>query len=244
MENWVQQNQNIFNNFNQNWFNFIDTYHITVEEVIDILKKYQWFITPSLSSKFIYEIVKIGKKGGNQRIPINNHFYNYFSSNNFEKLEVIIETWGSDDIFRPRRMKIIKSCLSILQSLEGQVNTSYAIVPTLIPQIDAIQSEFMKQNELCQIGTRWKDIDGNNVSQADFYNSQNFNKILNSAKDIFLNVLYQSTYPGQNLNSPIVFNRHKIMHGNNLNYGTKYNSIRVFLVLDFLAQIVDGDSPI
>ena len=147
-ENWTQKNKTVFNNFNQNWRRFAETYNITVEEAINILKDYQWFITPSLPPKFIFEIVKIGRKIGNQRIPINNHFFEYYSSNNFVNLENLVNKWESDNIFRYKRIDIIKTCFSILKNNENNVNTSFVIIPTLIPQIDAIQTQIYEAKRI------------------------------------------------------------------------------------------------
>jgi len=52
--------------------------------------------------------------------------------------------------------------------------------------------------------------------------------------DIILDVLFAKVYPGESIKTPINFSRHKIMHDEWLDYGTKYNVIRTFLILDFL----------
>jgi len=62
-------------------------------------------------------------------------------------------------------------------------------------------------------------------------------KLLDLANDIFLNILFQRAQPGQPLETPFTFSRHKIMHGEYLRYGRIDNTIRAFLILDFLATL-------
>jgi hypothetical protein len=57
------------------------------------------------------------------------------------------------------------------------------------------------------------------------------------ANNILLDVLFQESYKGRKLATPFNFNRHKILHGENVRYGRKNYLIRAFLVLDFLAHL-------
>ena len=61
--------------------------------------------------------------------------------------------------------------------------------------------------------------------------------MLDLANEIFLNILFQIAYPGKPLKTPFTFNRHKIIHGEYLKYGRIDNTIRAFLILDFLATL-------
>lgn len=55
--------------------------------------------------------------------------------------------------------------------------------------------------------------------------------------DIFLNVLFQKTMPGEDYKTSIHFSRHKILHGENFRYGRKDYTMRCFMILDFLYEI-------
>jgi len=149
----------------------------------------------------------------------------------------MISFWESTGILKHTRYKIIDNCLQILKKSANDINPSYLIVPTLVAQIEGIEHELMLKENLNPVGGRWFDSEENSVNRSQFYAAQDIDIILDSARSILLEVLYQSAYPGSSLNSPINFNRHKIAHGELLNYGTKYNIIRSFLLLDFLIRL-------
>jgi len=238
-QNWVEQNREIFNTYRLYWQTFQERYKITEQEAIQVLRKYKWFITPSLPLTLIFEVVKIGRKKGNQRKAINRLFVDYFSSNNFENLEELVEGWQTNEIFKPR-MKIFRDCVSVMKNAKGKYNPSTIVLPTLIAQIDGIQREFMEQNGLSfdSQKRRWVDKEGNVVDWKKWFKAQTTNQeLLDLANDIFLNILFQKSQPGKPLETPFTFNRHKIMHGEYLKYGRIDNAIRAFLILDFLATL-------
>jgi len=228
-QNWVEQNREIFDTYRRLWQTFQEQYKITEQEAIQILRKYKWFITPSLPLTFIFEVVKIGRRKGNQRKTINRLFIDYFSSNNFENLEKLVDGWETNEIFKPR-MKIFRDCISVMRNAKGKYNPSTIVLPTLIAQIDGIRIEFMNRNGL----SFWtKD----RVWKGWFKGQTPNQKLLDLANDIFLNILFQKSQPGRPLETPFTFNRHKIMHGEYLRYGRIDHTIRAFLILDFLATL-------
>ena len=239
-QNWIDTNNFIFKRYDDFWRNFQKQYKITEQEAIQILKKYKWFITPSLPSYFVYNVVKIGRKRGNQRKNINKLFVDYFCSNDFENLENFLEEWGDISIFKPR-MKIFKDCIYVLKSSKRKTNPSNLLLPTLIAQIDGIQAEFMELNGLAVNSKgRWEDKDGNQITPIKWFKTQTSNKdLLDSSNHIFLNILFQKAYRGEPLETPFTFSRHKIMHGEYLNYGRIDNTIRAFMILDFLATLTN-----
>jgi len=228
-QNWVEQNREIFDTYRRLWQTFQEQYKITEQEAIQILRKYKWFITPSLPLSFIFEVVKIGRRKDNQRKAINRLFIDYFSSNNFENLEKLVDGWETNEIFKPR-MKIFRDCISVMRNAKGKYNPSTIVLPTLIAQIDGIRIEFMNRNGL----SFWtKD----RVWKGWFKGQTPNQKLLDLANDIFLNILFQKSQPGRPLETPFTFNRHKIMHGEYLRYGRIDHTIRAFLILDFLATL-------
>lgn len=231
-QNWVEQNREIFDAYRRFWQTFQKQYQITKQEAIQILRKYKWFITPSLPLTFIFKVVKIGKRNGNQRKAINGLFVDYFSSNNFENLEKLVDGWKTNEIFKPR-IKIFRDCVSVMRNAKGKYNPSTIVLPTLIAQIDGIRREFMEQN-----GLSFNPKKRNVVGWKVWFKGQTSNQeLLDLANDIFLNILFQKSQPGRPLETPFTFNRHKIMHGEYLKYGRIDNTIRAFLISDFLATL-------
>ena len=176
---------------------------------------------------FIFEVVEIGKRKGNQRKAINRLFIDYFSSNNFENLEKLVDGWETNEILKPR-IKIFRDCISVMRNAKGKYNPLTIVLPTLIAQIDGIRIEFMNRSGL----SFWtKD----RVWKGWFKGQTPNQKLLDLANDILLNILFQKSQPGRPLETPFTFNRHKIMHGGYLRYGRIDHTIRAFMILDFLA---------
>lgn len=241
-KNWFSVNSSLLNSFN-NQFSSLQRKNIDLGVVKNILNEYQWFITPSLLEDFVSELVTIGIQEGNQRAAINSLYYSYFSENNFAKLEEMFFRWVSTGLLKDKREKIIQHCIELLKS-SSLINPSYLIVPTLVPQIEGIQTEFMISNGLKRLSeNQWKDDNGQKIFRSEFFDMQcDGMTSLESAKDIFFNVLFESVWHGDPVSYPVTFNRHKIAHGEHINYGTKYNIIRAFLMIDFLMWLYDGNN--
>jgi len=233
---WAKENQSIFDSFRDYWKTFQEQYKITEQEAIKILRKYKWFVSPSLPIAFVSEVVKIGKKRGNRRGEINKLFIIYFCSDKYRKLENLVDGWGTNDIFKPR-MKILKDCIGGLRNAPRGCNPSNYILPSLIAQIDGIQQDYMEKHG-CVKRRKWEDASGEEIDWKDFYkNLTSIQDLDELANEIFLNILFQGSQRGEPLKTPFTFNRHKIIHGEYVKYGRIDNTIRAFLILDFLASL-------
>lgn len=205
-----------------------------------ILIKYQWFVNPEMPMPFIFYLFDLSKKD-NPRQEINQLFFDYFSFNDYEQLKNLVNRWEFSRKFRPGRLKIIKDCLNAIITAKNGKIPSTLIVPTLIAQIDGIQTEFLLKNNFTILRRQFVHTEtGQKMWQKDAWNDtytpENvFSSITN---DIILDVLFATVYPGESIKTPINFSRHKIMHGERLDYGTKYNVIRTFLILDFLNDLL------
>lgn len=248
--NWAAKNRSIFQNYGRLWKKFEEEYKIAEEEAIKCLKKYKWFMTPSLPIDFVYNAVRICKRGGNQTKVMNKLFIGYFLEDEFTELENMVESWKDKEIFKPR-MKILRDCVSTLKSSSSNCNASNLVIPTLITQIDGIQRDFMNENDLKVTRQGLMDSDGNvlvnengdKIYWKDWYgNLTTDDEILDSANDIFLNILFQKSQTGEPLETPFTFSRHKILHGESIRYGRKTNTIRAFLILDFLASLIEDQT--
>jgi hypothetical protein len=240
IQSWTSFNLNILSGFAQFWEDFEVNYHVTEEKAVRVLKKYNWFVSPSVPSSFVYEAVRIGRKKGNQLGAINALFWEYFSENNFENLSLLIEGWSSSPLFTRRRIKIIKDCVSALKDANRRSNPCNVVLPTLIAQIDGALTRYKKQKgfnlstkkpkkHLEELKT-WFEAE---AADQDVLSP----RMLDLANYLFFEILFQSAYHGQPLGNPFTFSRHKIMHGEYLTYGRKDNTVRAFLILDFLAAL-------
>jgi len=213
----------------------------------EYLKRYHWFISPNMDYKIVIDIVNISESDSKDKLKqINHTFINYFLEDNCKQLEDLIEKWRENSLF-DGRIKILQDCVNVIKICNGEnINFSNLVVPTLIAQIEGIQTEFMKQqgltvnrNKICDLeGELKKDENNQDIQFDDFFRElTSHDEFFDAMNDIFLNVLFQRTQPGEDYKSSIHFSRHKILHGENKYYGKKVYTIRCFMILDFLSEL-------
>ena len=136
-------------------------------------------------------------------------------------------------------MKIFRSCVKTLKRAKPKDNPSNVVIPVLIAQIDGIMNEIIKKYNIT--------YDQQNKVHIDIFGNQSksqkeaerkligyLNQYSPEGQYLLLEVLFQKAYPGQSLDIPTTFSRHKILHGEDINYGRKTHTIRAFLILYFL----------
>lgn len=129
-----------------------------------------------------------------------------------------------------------------MKNANGRYNPSNVVIPVLIAQIDGVIIKFMTTKGL-SFNRGWIDEEGEEVNRKKWIKEQTPNNIvLDLANYIVFDVLFQTTWPGKPLKNHSTFNRHKILHGEELRYGKVKNTIRAFLILDFLAYITSKNS--
>ncbi len=205
----------------------------------DFLKKYDWLISPSLPADFSLKVIELKEKGQESQKNIDKLFVEYFSSNNFAAFEELVKNWESNPVFKPR-MKIFQDCISVMKNANGIYNPSNVLLPTLIAQIDGVINKFMMTKGLSfdKKKRAWVDEKGEKITKKKWIKDYIPNDILlNLANDINFDILFQSATIGEPLKNHFTFSRHKILHGEELKYGKIDNTIRAFLILDFLAYI-------
>ena len=131
--------------------------------------------------------------------------------------------------------------------MDDTFNFSSVIVPTLITQIEGVQMNFMEENfhKVDNDGVIWiteqtklKDEHGTKIRLNSYFrNLVEGDEFLEAMNWLFLDILFQTTYPGEPYTEPIHFSRNKILHGENTNYGRKDYASRCFLILDFLSEL-------
>jgi hypothetical protein len=217
-----------------------DRVQIGHPQIIERLNEYQWFLLPEMPLSIAFEVYNLSSMD-KPRQRINKLFFDYFAFDNFKNLKDLVNKWNSDGKFRPGRLKVINDSLNVIINAENNKIPSTLIVPALIAQIDGIQREFLLKNNF---KISWNNFrfegKGEPLNQKQAFKSiyspdDAFSSIIN---EIILDVLFGNVYPGKPLKTPITFNRHKIMHGEHLTGGTKPNTIRLFIILDFLHDLL------
>jgi len=207
-------------------------YKIAEDKAAIILSKYKWLVSPGLPVPIVFELMQIGIKPGRQDKAINKLFFDYFSLNSWLNLEIMAREWKG--LIRKERLDIIKDCIYMLQQTQdNKINQTNVILPTIIAQIEGVWEDYLKGKGVTYTGGK---------DRKDKF--KKFKRIVIPdkldviAENIFLDILFQKSFKGRKLEKPFNFNRHKILHGENIRYGRKDYLIRAFLILDFLAHLV------
>lgn len=227
------------------------------ERLAKILIEYQWLITYSTPESFVSEILSIHEDDNakNKQEAIDKLYLEYFTKDNYQHLERMIKSWKSPLV--DPRMKIILNCFLTFRRAKDDTCAADVIIPTLLTQIDGILGDILEYLgfKLNENGKFYEstpnpcaplkpDLKGKYYSNIGILKNieSKLDPLDEAVRDLILNRLFQTATRGQELTFLTTFTRHKIMHGNCLDYGTTTNVLRAFLVLDFLINIDFQDS--
>jgi len=219
---------------------------IATDDAGRILEKYGWLIPPSIDIRVATLISNLGNKSGNHREKINKLFLDYYQRDNFKEIELVINRWKSNKLFR-RRIKILKDCLKTIQLSKeiGTFNSANVIIPTLIAQIDGVWTDYAisKGFDIRKYAEREVSKELNKHKKeiiTKLKTSDSFVKLDDLFKNMILETLWGTAYPRQCPKTGHIktrFNRHKIIHGEYVSYGNIYNVLRAFFLLDFISEL-------
>ncbi len=215
-----------------------DWEHFTPREIDDLLKEWE-----NIS---IEEI---------QKTRISDFFVKMYTANNFRNIEHLLSGWEKNPIFN-ERMLIFRDCLFALQNSLTSFNPSNLVVPVLISQIDGIIGELLKREGYIYDKTakvwipppnmpnerkrgRQDRVIGNLIHNKRNRTGRTYvgNLIhMNSRYEIINEGLFQESFRGKPLNNLSIISRHQILHGEDFKYGTVQNTLKLFLILDYLSK--------
>lgn len=207
------------------------------EKSAPILRKYGWFISDSVNDEFLIEILEFISKNNVTQHELDKKFIEYYSANNFEKINSIIDKLKNDGIHESR-ITIFNDCLNILRVTIGtEINSSNLVIPTLLAHIDRLKRD--AQEELKKL--RSVPPKENKIL---LHFKEDFEKVLN-VYNIGLEILIEDIFKPSNIIDqesiikPLTneLYRNKVMHGESTGYGTMPNVIRAFKVLEILSNI-------
>lgn len=232
-QKWVEKNKPVFEFLKA----LPEVCNITKQSVVRVLRKYKWFFIWSLPASFVYEIMQLDKKKGRHDKAVNKLFVDHFSSNNWQNLEEMVRGWENNPLFK-KRMNILIDCVKTLRQIKGKkINEANVVLPTLIAQIDGVFMDYLEPKGVTRNASY-------EVKKSNFrkYKTAVLSSQLDDLVDNFLlNILYHGTWKqGKPLKTPFGFNRHKIIHGENVRYGRIDYVVRAFMILDRLAHLKEN----
>jgi len=182
---------------------------------------------------------------------ISKFFIEYYTDSHFEKLDADVRNWAQNQIFN-RRMRIFQDCLAALKKSTNSFNPSNLVVPVLISQTDGIIGELLEREGYRYSIKENKWIHPNHPTKrkpehcfGDMIKNKRTrlgstyigNLIqTNSRYGIFIEGLFQQAFHGEGLKNPSFLSRHKILHGEDIEYGTLKNAIKLFQILNYLSK--------
>lgn len=201
------------------------------------------WLTPSMTPALVKSAIDKYEQGNKRDIPaIVEGFYR---RNNYENLRRAVDSWSDYEFFSPR-MKIFRD------ALDAHIAKKWTLtVPTLLPHIEGIAGEILLANGLPLRSDSIIIDKGYKTYPSYLYGSIAWSEVTPTMDVIIsslLNYLEGTLYAYSSFNKyPKVrrlpkLNRHAILHGYQINYATRLNSLRCFLALDSLSML-KGNVP-
>jgi hypothetical protein len=201
------------------------------------------WLTPSMTPRLVSIIIERYEQGRKRTIPaVIDGFYR---QNNWEILSDAVKRWKSYEFFIPR-MHIF------YDALEAHINKKWTLtVPALIPHIEGIAGEILLANNLSFTKDAIIISTGQKTYPSSLFSKLRADKVTPTMDVIISSLLYYlegTLYEYKDFKDfPKIrrlktLNRHAVMHGYQVNYATRLNSLRCFLALDSLSML-KGNIP-
>lgn len=201
------------------------------------------WLTPSMTPRLVSLVVERYEQGRKRTIPaVIDGFYR---QNNWAVLTDAVKRWKSYEFFVPR-MPIF------YDAVEAHINRKWTLtIPTLIPHIEGIAGEILLANNLSFTKDAIIISTGQKTYPSSIFSRLRADKVTPTMDVIISSLLYYlegTLYEYKNFRDfPRIrrlktLNRHAVMHGYQVNYATRLNSLRCFLALDSLSML-KGNIP-
>lgn len=201
------------------------------------------WITPSMTPNLVKVVIERYEQGKKRTIPAV--VAGFYMQSNWQILSDAVKRWESYEFFTPR-MPIF------YDALEAHINKKWTLtVPTLIPHIEGIAGEILLANKLVLSKDAIILTQGQKTYPSSLFGKLRADKVTPTMDVVISSLLYYlegtlyeykdfKKYP--RIRRLKTLNRHAIMHGYQLNYASRLNSLRCFLALDSLSML-KGNIP-
>lgn len=199
----------------------------SMDEISSILAEYNYLLPLTLPLGVysdLLEYLNNTKESANREKEIDNLLLKLFSYKKWEMASEIVSKLNNNDKINTKRIVILEDCIKVLKR-NSRKTAANTILPVLIAQIDGIWVDIL--------GSKDKDKLKNTIK-----NMKN-DKYANPARELLVDILFQYTRTANPVKSD--FCRNKILHGEEVEYGSINNVIRAFLIIEFLDSIKTDD---
>ena len=233
MSNWQMDLQPQLRQITQSLQKAVEPVQEDAKLAAPLLAEAKFWVTPSMPLGLLRAIREMAEEGSSTPEDVETIIVEYYEQDNWLALRKAVEGWNENKLFAKRKL-IIKDALNA--HILGKHTLS---IPALLPQVEGLLSSVV--NQPAGDPTRiFRDVIKNEYT----------NFLSNVSKDILLDlatspILYggisgnyftterfASWLEQKGYKEEQLFNRAAILHGVQINYATKANSLRVFLLLD------------
>jgi hypothetical protein len=198
-------------------------------ELAEVLSRYEWWVLErDINGSIQRDILRLGREG--TRKEIDEYLCALFREDNHARLEKKVVAWLKTAYLAEHR-QIIAQCLAAHK--EGKFFLSVA---TLLPLVNGLTRRFRRetfgtQPQKSSTGAPRRRKAVEVALLAEYYQSHEpplwGQPLFEAIKSKFYGDYGFGSGP-----APTSLNRHGILHGEILDYGTEVNSLKVFLLLD------------
>lgn len=214
----------------------VDAVYLNVARFLDLCSEYGWCFVPDAAFHTLFQAVQRVNTADRPDRELYRVLRDYFIADDwFELNELVRRTKAT----HPKRLKILRDCITTMK-MHGQraqgyrFNACNLVVPSLVTVVEGMLADFALDLGI----SRWSKNRFIYLRDTLFSVSFAFDK---PAIDLVFDILFSFA----DANSDAIpasgrrLNRHKIMHGNWLEYGRLEHVIRLFLMVRFLDYIID-----
>jgi hypothetical protein len=203
------------------------------EAYVTLARRHHWLVPswfPWSTMRVFKEILDEERHAG----PALRHmFIAEFADDDFALLTSMIERWRVGSILTYGRWKILRDCAETMKRhADDRYNGASVAVPAIIAVIDGTLADFAMHD--LSMTERWFIPVKSLLTKNDRIDTA----IAEPASHLAFDVLFGGARPRKTPLHGMGFNRHKIMHGEFVRYGTAANALRAFFVVDFLVDAI------
>lgn len=198
-----------------------------MDEICSILAEYNYLLPLTLPLNIysdLLEYLNNTQESKNREKEIDKLLLKLFSHKKWEMASEIVSKLKDNNKINPKRIVILEDCIKVLKytSRRTAANT---ILPVLITQIEGIWVDILGAKDKNKLKNIIEDMKNN--------------KYVNPARELLADILFQHTKTKLPVKPD--FCRNKILHGEEVEYGSINNVIRAFLIIEFLDFIKIDD---
>lgn len=210
----------------------LDSGYQAMDGLRALASRYDWFLTPSIDFPIIVQLAIEAMSGNATQHTIYRELRDYLREDDWARLWLIVYGMKEYSIITSERHKIVRDAATALQAHGNRgFNAVNLLVPALFAVIDGIINEFAHETGI----QKWS----NRKANGPVLLRKEFEKVTYAFDEPALNLIFEVLFAESYLAGKRKLNRHRILHGQWLRYGTVDNALRAFLILDFLGYAIE-----